>query len=796
MRHSICIVAVLVLTAGLSRVLAAPASVPEQRFWVPDNGVDAIVARTDVVYLGGAFTHVGPFTGGFTSLDAAGGAADYGMPKFHGIVKAILSDGAGGWFVGGLFRKVGDHSLTNLAHIRSDRTVEVNWSPNADGEVDSLCISGNTIYVGGSFDRIGDQARTNIAALDLATGLPTPWVSNANLPVKALGVLGDVVYAGGTFNQIGGQMRNGLAALDARSGQATDWNPNLLGTFRTDVLALVIDAGVLYAGGTFTSVSGQPRTNLAAFDLTTGLVTDWNPSAIGWRVSALVVANGTAYVGGVFEQIGGLARTNLAALDLASGSVTAWNPSPAGGEGGEVFGLAVAGDRVFVGGEFYTIGGKECRRLAAISAATGQATSWNTYIDGFGVFALGFDGTQLAAGGDFSMVGGVERNGLAALDILSGEATSWNPNVNGFVYTLALTGNTLYAGGRFDSAGGLPRTNLVATDLMTGQVLPWSPNPSGGGFSIIYTLAASSDAIYAGGIFDRIGGRSVENIASLDPITGAARTWFVGGFTSQFGSVVQAIAASGTTVYLGGIFTGVGGMPRESLAAIDAATGTVTDWNPNASFAPSVTAISSLALDTDRLYFSGDFRTVGGLSRTNLAAVDLVQGAATAWNPGADTAVETLVLAAGTVYAGGAFSSIGGATRRGLVELDATSGTVSGWNPNPDSTVEALTISGNLLFVGGGFRSISGEARPRLAAFASSEPALPRIESSSVRRMPDGRIAFQIDAQPGLSVIVQGSSNLVNWLDLQTTNATGASIDFVDSTATNLVRRFYRLQAR
>src|SRR5439155_16104076 len=250
--------------------------------------------------------------------------------------------------------------------------------------------------------------------------------------------------------------------------------------------------------------------------------------------------------------------------------------------------------------------------------------------------------------------------------------------------------------------------------------------------------AASSDAIYAGGIFDRIGGRSVENIASLDPITGAARTWFVGGFTSQFGSVVQAIAASGTTVYLGGIFTGVGGMPRESLAAIDAATGTVTDWNPNASFAPSVTAISSLALDTDRLYFSGDFRTVGGLSRTNLAAVDLVQGAATAWNPGADTAAESVVLAAGPVYAGGAFSSIGGATRRGLVELDATSGTVSGWNPNPDSTVEALTISGNLLFVGGGFRSISGEARPRLAAFASSEPALPRIESSSVRRMPDG----------------------------------------------------------
>ncbi|TMP96489.1 MAG: hypothetical protein E6L09_14960 [Verrucomicrobia bacterium] len=60
MRFSTCIVAVLVWTADPSRVFATPARVPEQRFWVPDGGVNAIAATSDVVYLGGGFTRVGP----------------------------------------------------------------------------------------------------------------------------------------------------------------------------------------------------------------------------------------------------------------------------------------------------------------------------------------------------------------------------------------------------------------------------------------------------------------------------------------------------------------------------------------------------------------------------------------------------------------------------------------------------------------------------------------------------------------------------------------------------------------
>jgi hypothetical protein len=44
--------------------------------------------------------------------------------------------------------------------------------------------------------------------------------------VLALAVSGSTVYAGGSFTSVGGQARRNLAALNIRTGAATAFNPN------------------------------------------------------------------------------------------------------------------------------------------------------------------------------------------------------------------------------------------------------------------------------------------------------------------------------------------------------------------------------------------------------------------------------------------------------------------------------------------------------------------------------------------------------------------------------------------
>ena len=95
--------------------------------------------------------------------------------------------------------------------------------------MNTLAVSGTTVFAGGLFSTIGGQTRNNIAALDATSGTATTWDPNAGDKVNTLAVSGTTVYAGGWFTTIGGQTRNRIAALDATSGTATTWNPNANG---------------------------------------------------------------------------------------------------------------------------------------------------------------------------------------------------------------------------------------------------------------------------------------------------------------------------------------------------------------------------------------------------------------------------------------------------------------------------------------------------------------------------------------------------------------------------------------
>ena len=63
---------------------------------------------------------------------------------------------------------------------------------------------------------------------------------------------------------------------------------------------------------------------------------------------------------------------------------------------------------------------------------------------------------------------------------------------------------------------------------------------------------------------------------------------------------ITALAAGSRAVYVGGTFTSLGGVRRVGLAALDAATGRLLQWQ-----APPARGVALLALSRSTLYFSG-----------------------------------------------------------------------------------------------------------------------------------------------------------------------------------------------
>jgi hypothetical protein len=64
----------------------------------------------------------------------------------------------------------------------------------------------------------------------------------------------------------------------------------------------------------------------------------------------------------------------------------------------------------------------------------------------------------------------------------------------------------------------------------------------------------------------------------------------------------------GGTIYIGGSFTHVapptgGGQPRKRIAALDAASGLATAWNPNANDVVSSLAVSETSPSSPRMRF-------------------------------------------------------------------------------------------------------------------------------------------------------------------------------------------------
>jgi hypothetical protein len=286
---------------------------------------------------------------------------------------------------------------------------------------------------------------------------------------------------------------------------------------------MVANGTTLYVAGDFTQVGGQIHNRLAAIDLATGKVQDWNPQTAN-NINTLALYGTTLFFGGTFTQLGPNPRGRLAAVSTVSGELLAWQADVGGGSTAAVNSLAVVGDRLYVGGNFTNLAGQKRANLGAVNVFTTAVADWNPPTDGPVSVLLPYQNV-IYVGGVFTKIGILGRDNLAAISLDTAKPTLWNPAPDGRVTAITLAAESVYLGGSFSQVGGQIRGGLAAVDQQTGAPRGWNPVLAGQNQApaTVSALLAGNDALYVGGDFTQVNTAPVQGLAVF-PFTSVPAT--------------------------------------------------------------------------------------------------------------------------------------------------------------------------------------------------------------------------------------------------------------------------------
>jgi hypothetical protein len=701
-----------------------PANVPRPEFWVTNGSCSAAAFDDDTLYIGGIFSHVGPFTGSFAVVGADDGQTDLAQPKISASVRCVAGDNLGGWYLGGSFVDVGGPGLSRLVHVLPSGAVDTLFRPQVDGDVYALALAQSSLYVAGSYQHIGGQAIPALARVDAASGTADPlWhplqgVPGPADPFSTLVIHGNTLYLMGMFDSPAILPRRYLAAFDLVSGVLLPWNPNANGS----VFDLVVSGSTVYVGGNFSSIGGQPRNRIAALDLNSGSALPLNPNANS-TVFCIGLSGTTLYAGGLFTALGGQARGRGGAVDTGSGALLPWNPAIAGLNEHEIDDLLIRNGTVYVGGKFAGAGGQTRWNLAQLDGLSGAATSWRVDVAGENtptVDHLANQGPRLALAGVFRTVGGVERESAAAFDRTSGQLKPWHPSVWSFfgapdpgqVAAILPTPNGVYLGGVFSGVNAIAVRDLALVDGVSGATDPTFQPSYLDNNGFVWKILLYGNRLYYGGYLNP-GATGPHSLAALDPVTGrtVAPTLGVGGTVYD-----MAFSPDHSQLYVCGQFDSAGTppVPRNCVASLDPVSGAVLPWYP----ALGNGMVASLSAVADAVYLAGTFNSIAAQPRQGLARVDPASGALHPWTHLLEGGTPDCVLAAGrAVFLGGGFSVVDHVGQSYAASLDGFhSMQLLDWAPHSFGCSQYL-YDGRGFAAIGSFGLADGSRRPNFSVF-------------------------------------------------------------------------------
>jgi hypothetical protein len=322
---------------------------------------------------------------------------------------------------------------------------------------------------------------TNTAGADTApaTGTPATVSADALPTVQEDGVVwaqvtvGNIVYATGSFAETwpagmtnttaNDTPRGNLLAYDITTGNlVTSFNHTLNG--QGLALAASPDGSRVYVGGDFTTVDGQSRSHVAAFDVATGALDSSFKPTVSGSVHAIAANDTNVYVGGSFTKSGTSSRLYLAGFTAPSGALLAnWTPSVEQ----QVDALLITPDQseVVIGGAFQTLNGTNAYGLGAVTVGSGATVPYavnqtirdyspaNTPAgDGAAILSLTTDGSQIYGSGYSYYEGNFE--GTFAVSPDTG-VINWIDDCHGDTYSVQSVGSVLYSASHAHDCSGI-----------------------------------------------------------------------------------------------------------------------------------------------------------------------------------------------------------------------------------------------------------------------------------------------------------------------------------------------------
>jgi len=694
--------------------------------------------------------------------------ATFYNPTTVGVANALLLQPDGNILVGGNFIEINRTTPRNhIARLKPDGSVDTSFDPGTgmDGAISSMAFQEDGKFlVAGQFLSADGYPRNHIARLHPHGSVDTGFNIGAGPDevVSSVVAVGDWIYAGGDFSSINGVQRQGVArlyrdcqsdivAFTASSVRVTEFEPAaLLTLMRTGCGDNSIS--LHYATSDGTAINGADFVNVSTN-------VQFAPGE-KQRIVPIPIIDGTQY------------------KPPRAFAVTLSNPG-----GGAILG---APNTLVV--TIYDDEGP-----GSLDPALNSVPGTDLAVHAVAAQA---DGKEII-GGAFTLLNHQDRSFLARLnpDGSSDATFLLTPGPDGPVNAIALqpTGE-IFIGGSFTNVNAT-RRRAIARLKNDGSVdMSFDPGSgvlNGGSAGTVRTVALQADGkLLMGGVFDTVRGIPRSAIARLHG-DGTLDEGFLppspGGECND--AKVITLQPDGKII-VGGCFTG-----QRHLFRLN------TDGSPDAGFVPIDTStfydVASMALQSDgRIVLRQFSPRFDRMLLVRLNPDGTLDPSISAILDRYSTVQAILVQPDGKFVLAGNFTHVNGIPRNNIARLNTDGSLDLSFNagPGPDNSVlSAAFLADGKLLIGGGFIQVDRTPRAHIAVINGYNLNASRpLEFNNLVRASDGSVQLSISTEPGRGVILQASSTLFDWVSITTNYPVGDSLEFIDSEASSVGRRFYR----